>query len=62
MGSNLKGVDRPPIQARALKKKKFTTYHFAKTDADVGIRRKITRLNILRIFILRERAMGGIVI
>ena len=48
--------------SRSFKKKKFTTYHFAKTDADVGIRRKITRLNILRIFILRERAMGGIVI
>ena len=47
---------------RSFKKKKFTIYHFAKRDADVGIHRKITRLNILRIFILCERAMGGIMI
>ena len=40
MGSNLKGVDRPLQYRPELLKKKFTTYHFAKTDPDVGIRRK----------------------
>lgn len=36
-----------------LLKKIFLTYHFAKCDADEGIRRKIMRLNILHVFMLR---------